>query len=230
VTHLYLMRHGDYVIGRSDGRYADRGLSPLGVSQAERLRDRLARGEIAAEVLIASTLPRARQTAAIVAPALGLPVTHDEDLEEWRNEDGSLSPQELDARWRAVPEEGRVTFRAVPGVENFAEFTVRAAAALDRITREHAGRTIVVVAHGGVVEASFIHFLRLGEAGLRRADVRVGHTSITHWQHESHFGRPPVWTLERHNDRAHLMGSGAEGRDETAAEAAARAPTQPSGS
>lgn len=62
------------------------------MTQAERLRDRLARtGEITADVLIASPLPRARQTAEMLAPALGLMVTLDAEMEEWRNEDGSLS-------------------------------------------------------------------------------------------------------------------------------------------
>ena len=104
LTHLYLIRHGDFTIDLKDGKHLDLGLMPLGVSQAERLRDRLATtGEISADVLIASTLPRARQTAEILAPALGLRVVLDEAVEEWRNEDGSLSPNEFMERVMRTP-------------------------------------------------------------------------------------------------------------------------------
>lgn len=103
MTHLYLIRHGDFAIGLEDGRYSNQGLTPLGVRQAERLRDRLATGEIKADVLIASPLPRARQTAEILAPALGLPVVLDAAVEEWRNEDGSLSPNEFMERVMRTP-------------------------------------------------------------------------------------------------------------------------------
>jgi probable phosphoglycerate mutase len=106
MTHLYLILHGDFAFGLKDGRYRDQGLTPLGVRQAERLRDRLATsGEIKADVLIASPLPRARQMAEILAPALGLPVVLDAEVEEWRNEDGSLSNEVFLERVMATPSE-----------------------------------------------------------------------------------------------------------------------------
>ena len=81
MTNLYLIRHGEAhsnvnpVIG---GMKGDQGLTPLGRAQAQRLRDRLMRsGEIKADVLIASDLPRAAQTAETIAPALRLPITWD---------------------------------------------------------------------------------------------------------------------------------------------------------
>ncbi len=88
-TNLYLIRHGEAVVNVKpivgDMR-GDTGLTPLGVTQAERLRDRLAAtGEISADVLIASTMPRARQTAEIIAPALGLPILWDDDVQEMRS-------------------------------------------------------------------------------------------------------------------------------------------------
>jgi len=82
VTHLYLIRHAEAVSNVEPiiaGMRGDTGLTAHGVAQAERLRDRLAAGEIAADVLIASTLPRAQQTAEIIAPALGLPIIWDDE-------------------------------------------------------------------------------------------------------------------------------------------------------
>lgn len=87
-THLYLIRHGEAITNVEPiigGMRGDTGLSSLGVRQAEALRDRLtATQEIAADLLIASTLPRARQTAEIVAPAFGLPIVWEDDVQEMR--------------------------------------------------------------------------------------------------------------------------------------------------
>ncbi len=88
VTNLYLIRHGEALVNVNHivgGMRGDTGLTQLGVLQAERLRDRLAATrEIPADVLIASTYRRAQQTAEIVAPALGLPVTLDDEVQELR--------------------------------------------------------------------------------------------------------------------------------------------------
>ena len=207
MTHLYLIRHGDYTTGLEDGAYRDQGLTPLGVVQAERLRNRLGQtGEIQADVLIASTLPRARQTAEILAPVLGVPVTLDAEVEEWRNEDGSLSQQAFMERVMATPSEQMPFARWVEGCENWLEFCVRASNALNRIAREYAGQTTVIVCHGGIIEVSLSLFFGLSGAPLQRLNVDTGHTSITHWQQVT----PPPgflseWLLERYNDRNHLV-------------------------
>ena len=58
MTHLYLIRHGE-ALGAVKRIIGNTPLSPFGITQAERLRDRLAAtGEIAADVLISSTLVR----------------------------------------------------------------------------------------------------------------------------------------------------------------------------
>ena len=83
-THLYLVRHGEAVVNVEPimgGMRGDTGLTPRGVAQAESLRDRLAAtGEIAADILISSTLPRARQTAEIIAGVLNMPVEIREEV------------------------------------------------------------------------------------------------------------------------------------------------------
>ncbi len=78
MTHLYIIRHAESVLAHSQhirDIMTEDALTPEGIRQAERLRDRLAStGEIAADALLASTYPRAYQTAEIIAPALQLPV------------------------------------------------------------------------------------------------------------------------------------------------------------
>ena len=60
---------------------------------------------------------------------------------------------------------GEVNFREtpfsqrVPEGENWGQFVLRAATALDRIIREYEGKTIMIVCHGGVIGVSFLYFL-----------------------------------------------------------------------
>lgn len=206
MTHLYLIRHGHYR-DVEDGVSSDGELTPRGVAQAERLCDRLAAsGEIAADVLLASTLVRARQTAAILAPALHLPVVPDADLEEWRNEDGTVGPEEFFALVRTTPEDQQAFMEIRPGMETRAAFLLRAVVALNRITQIYAGQRIAVVCHGGVVEASFVRYFGLSPFRFPDVYLDVHYTSITHWQLSPFEGLPLRWTLERFNDTAHLAG------------------------
>jgi probable phosphoglycerate mutase len=192
------------------GRLADlrgaAGISPNGVAQAERLRDRLAAtGEIVPDALIASSLPRAQETAAILAPALGgLPVLLDDDLQEMRYgaADGLLWA-DYEARF-GVPDVYRESLRPLaPGGEHWVGFVARVSAALARIAQDHAGQTIVLVCHGGVIEAAFLAFLGLDAAAGLWAGLFPQNTSITHWvQREAGPGRR--WHLQTYNDHLHL--------------------------
>lgn len=209
MTSLYLIRHGEGMFA-VHGRLADlrgaAGMSPHGVAQAERLRARLAAtGEIAPDVLIASSLPRAQETAAILAPALGgLPVRLDDDLHEMRygEADGMLWA-DYAARF-GVPDVYRAPWRPLaPGGEHWVAFVGRISAALARITHEHAGQTIVLVCHGGVIEAAFLYFLGLDAAAGAWAGLFPQNTSITHWVQRD-AGPGGRWQLQRYNDHLHL--------------------------
>jgi probable phosphoglycerate mutase len=208
MTNLYQIRHGEGMFA-VHGRLADlrgaAGISPHGVAQAERLRARLAAaGEIRPDVLIASSLPRAQETAAILAPALGgLPVRLDDDLHEMRygEADGMLLT-EYEARF-GVPNVYQEPLRLLaPGGEHWVGFVARISAALARITHKHAGQTIVLVCHGGVIEAAFLYFLGLDAAAGAWAGLFPQNTSITHWVQQAWpAGR---WQLQRYNDHLHL--------------------------
>jgi probable phosphoglycerate mutase len=201
LTDVYLIRHGTYSELENESYLDDPGLSPEGVSQAERLRDRLARtGEITADTLVTSAMRRARETAEILAPALGAPVVVDRDLEEWRGDDGSLEPGEFTARWREIPEAQRPFVRVVPGCESWLEFSARVQLALNRVIQEHEGKTIAIVSHGGVIQAAFLYFFGIGTASI--PGVSIENTSITHWAKPD----PTLkWVLMRYNDHQHLQ-------------------------
>lgn len=204
MTHLYLIRHGDSIEGQlENGKYGDLGLSPEGIQQAERLRDRLAKtGEIKPDVFISSTMRRAQETANIIAPALGQPIIFDADFEEWRGDDGSLSPEEFMARWKTVPKSQKAYYRWHPDYENRLEFTVRVNQTLNRVLQEHAQKTIVVVTHGAFIQSTFPYFFGYGEASIERATSEIRRTSITHWYKPEGM---EAWLLERSNDYHHLL-------------------------
>ena len=140
-TDLYLVRHGQAYANVEPiiaGMRGDAGLTPLGRMQAERLRDRLqASGEISADVLIASTLPRARQTAEIIAPALEVPIQFDDAVQELRPGDlgDGLSVDEFKARFGWVDQVAEPLRPMSPDGESWARFLLRVGDAMDRITR-----------------------------------------------------------------------------------------------
>jgi len=205
MTHLYLIRHGQ-AISAVEGTIGNTGLSPLGIKQAERLRDRLAAtGEIAADVLIASTLLRAKQTAEIIAPALGLPVIFDSDVEEWRDgEAETWSIDEYKEKFDAVEFDQKPFFHITADAENWVQFMLRAGTALNRITQQYEGKTIVIVCHGGIIDSSFISFFGMSTLQLPKAFLNTHNTSITHWVRDSYLDLPISWILESYNDVMHL--------------------------
>jgi probable phosphoglycerate mutase len=208
VEHLILIRHGEaeanvhQVVG---GLRGDTGLTARGVMQATRLRERLAKGEIRADALLASSLPRAAATAEIVAPALGLPVVLDDELQELRpGEADGLSLQEAAQRFGMPDFEGAPDRPVSPGGESWAAFMTRVARALDRVVEEHAGETVVLVTHGGFVDGAFVRFLGLGEGRYLPATFATRHTSITRWERRPRWDGRVAWRLLCFNDDAHL--------------------------
>ncbi len=201
MTDLYLIRHGEAITVVEDGLQRELGLSAEGVRQAEWLRDRLEQtGEIKADVLLSSPLQRAQETAAILSPALSQPPIVETELEEWRSDpDGELSDEAFMERWQQVSEAQKPFFRFVPGGETWLEFSVRVQSVLNRLLLQHEGKTLVVVTHGGVIQASLLYFFGGSGAIMPRASVDVMQTSITHWR------KPESrWILERFNDHHHL--------------------------
>jgi len=213
MTHLYLIRHAEAIAAVQD-MIGDTGLTPLGITQAEHLRDRLAAThEIDADILIASTFLRAKQTAEIIAPALGLPIVWDDEVQELRpGEADGMHIQEMREKFGDVNFEQNPFQQVAPGGENWGQFMLRVGTALDRIIRQHEGKTIVVVCHGGVIDGSFLHFFKMGTLHVPPIRFYTHNTSITHWQKEAFYGRPPHWRLIKYNDDMHMRDLGSQSR------------------
>ena len=204
MTALYLIRHAHHLHDRVGGQgpWLDLGLSGLGLAQARALQSRLSMSRALREgVLISSTQRRAMETAAVVAQGLGRPFVADADFEEWRNEDGTFGGEEFAALWLGLPEQQRPFYRFAPGCESRIEFTTRVHIALNRILLQHEGKTIVLISHGGVIEASFQFFFGYGDASFNRAYPAFGNASVTHWRQDENA---KCWVLESSNDVAHV--------------------------
>ncbi len=210
-TQIFMIRHGQAFSNVEpivNGMKGDEGLTPLGVQQAERLRDRLAAtGEIQPDVLIASNLPRAAQTAQIIQPALGLPIVYDEEFQEFRPGEAAdgMRFEEAEARF-GRPDLTNNPFQPLfPGGENWGQFMLRVGTGLDRVARQYADQTIVIVCHGGVVDGSIIHFSHLNTTHLPPLAFMTNNTSITHWKLRQ-FRRDErfQWTLMKYNDDFHV--------------------------
>lgn len=211
MTRLVLVRHGESVVTVNrviGGHRTCTGLSDLGRAQAERLRDRwAATPEFAADVLISSHYARARETADIVAPALGglLPIIDDGfgEHDPGPECDGLKYSEFLErypssGRWWEASDPFAATF---PGGETVAAFHFRVGTAIRRVIDDHAGRTVVVACHGGVVDAALRLALRAPSMGS--FDIHTLNTSITEFQHDAERSQ---WKLVRYNDHAHLAG------------------------
>lgn len=211
-TRIVLVRHGESMaqeLGILGGHDGCRGLSERGRQQVGALRERLeSTNELAdATALYASVMPRAVETAQLLAPALGGLEVRSEChfCEGHPGEADGLSWAELDERHPAQGWDADT--RRVPGWETWTEMGERVSGALASIIERHPGETVVVACHGGVVVHAMLHFLGLdAPATAGRAWLSPDNASLTEWRFAENpylKGTLPV-ELVRFNDFAHL--------------------------
>lgn len=149
-TRIILVRHGS-TEHSPQMRFSGRNqlpLSELGERQAAALARRAASfGPVAA--VITSPLPRARQTATVIADALRCPIQESDglietDFGDWEG----LTGDEVRTRW---PAEHAAWLASVdvapPGGETFSAVAQRVRRARDEIIATHPGQTVVAVSH-----------------------------------------------------------------------------------
>ena len=204
---LILVRHGDAHAGFHGvvgGLTGCSGLTPLGRRQAEALRDHMSRsGRVRADALVSSVLPRAVETAQIIAPGLGLQLGAQEcDLcEVHTGEADGLTWAEYGTRYGSFDMTAEPNRVFAPGGESWNSFHDRVRLTLERLTRDHAGETVVTVCHAGVIMASLRLLLGIPHPGTG-AQLRPSNTGLTEWEYDEDLDR---WTLHSFNDAAHLV-------------------------
>ncbi len=205
---LLLVRHGDAhagfhgVIG---GERGCAGLTDLGRAQAEALRDRFARSaDLRADVLLASVLPRAVETASIIAPGLGLEIGGQEcDLcEVHTGEADGLTWAAYADRYGSFDMEAEPDRLFAPSGDSWNSFHERVGRILGRLAAEYEDDTVVAVCHAGVIMASMRLLLGL-PPGATSARLRPSNTGLTLWEHDPVLDQ---WSLHTFNDAGHLPG------------------------
>jgi probable phosphoglycerate mutase len=215
---LILVRHGEAYAGFNGliaGINACTGLTPQGRRQAEALRDFLASSDrVRADSLLVSLVPRAIETAEIIAPALGVEMGAPQcDLcEVHPGEADGMEWAEYHVRYGSFDMEAEPDRVFAPAGESWNSFHRRVRTMLDEVARAHTDQHVVAVCHAGVIMASMRILLGIREPTL--AQLRPTNTGLTEWEHDPSLDR---WTLHSFNETSHLLGlERVEEREESA--------------
>ncbi len=200
MTELIVVRHGETEWNRQlrfQGQI-DVPLNAVGHEQARRMAAALAGEPV--DAIVCSDLLRARQTAAPLEIALGLRAT---PHGAWREQSfgvlegldvpriQSLHPQ-LWSQWLAHDADYEL-----PEGECTRRFCDRVRAALHEVAQQHAGRRVLVVTHGGVLDMMWrtahalpLHGARacdIPNAGINRLRFDDGTLRIVRWADALHL-------------------------------------------
>lgn len=153
MSKIFLVRHGqdtDNAAGILNGR-RDTELTDLGREQAKQVAEKLR--DNAVQIIYASPLKRAYETARIIAERLGIDeVIADEHLVE--RDFGILTgkpvtdiPEYTD---KILPTDGVNYFLEAEGAEDFLTLLERGRKILQEIRERHADKNILIVTHGDI--------------------------------------------------------------------------------
>jgi broad specificity phosphatase PhoE len=204
-VRLVLVRHADAYAGLRGiiaGPSGCRGLTDLGRQQAEALRDRIAAtGVPHVDTLLTSLLPRAIETASIIAPALGFAeVPQDCDLcEVHTGEADGLDWVEYTERFGSLDMHAEPERLFAPGGESWNGFHSRVDGAMERIARGFPDATVMAVTHAGLIAASLR--VRFGGPSTGAARLVPTNTGMTVWDIDDTTFQ---WTLRSYDDASHL--------------------------
>ncbi len=205
VTRLVCVRHGQTdwnAQGRIQGQL-DIDLNPLGQAQALALAAALQ--DEGLDQVVCSDLRRCRQTLAPLLLQRTLPVRWHAGLRERSFGDFQgqtwveLAAREPEAlqRWKS-----RDPDFSAPGGESLRAFSERVLAVVRELAAAHAGQTLLLVTHGGVLDCLYRAALgldlqaarswRLGNAAINRLMVSGGRLHLVGWADETHLPALPA--------------------------------------
>jgi probable phosphoglycerate mutase len=199
-TVLTLVRHGETewnAAGRIQG-HLDIPLSDTGLTQAAALGRRL--GGEAFDAILSSDLERALQTARPIVRHSGQTILSDPRLRERHlGVLQGLTGEEAAIRqphaWGAF--KARIPEAALEGGETFGEFSRRVVGLIEELLRTHTGSGLLLVTHGGVLDAAYRHATGMPLNAPR--DFPIFNASVNVLRH-----RDNLWTVESWGDVSHL--------------------------
>jgi 2,3-bisphosphoglycerate-dependent phosphoglycerate mutase len=202
---ITLLRHGQSV-GNAEGLHQGQSDFPLtaqGEEQARRLMQRWQTEGQRFDLVVSSTLARARQTAEIIATGLGVPLELDPAWMERDN--GLLSGLHPDQAQETFPRPSFIHLYQAIGQtgESQWELYLRAGQAVQSLLKRLPG-CYLVVSHGAILNMAMYAILGITpQANFIGPRFRFENTSFATLTYHPNEHR---WTLLGVNDQAHLPG------------------------
>ncbi|MHB1142886.1 MAG: alpha-ribazole phosphatase family protein [Sulfuricaulis sp.] len=174
-VYLDLLRHGETEGG---ARYRGTTDDPLNAAGWVQMWSAVKDG-VHWQGIVTSSLRRCAEFARALARQRSIPLTFDERLAEmhfgaWEGRSTTelmLADPDALARFWDDP-----AAHAPPGAEPLARFATRVLVAWNDIVRDHPGRRVLLVTHGGVIRVILCHVLRRPVERLLELDV--GHAAL----------------------------------------------------
>lgn len=200
-TQFCLVRHGetDWNVERRLQGHTDISLNERGLKQASQMAKALQAIELQFDVLYTSDLKRAAQTAQAIERVFGVSAITHEALRE-RNlgalqglttkEAPDLEPELWNTHLsRSLHEDLR-------GGESIVQFANRIKDALEQIRSEHAGKTILLVSHGGALD--MMYRIASNQALDAEKVVSVPNASLSWISHDGQSWKVNNWANTSH--------------------------------
>lgn len=174
MTIVCVVRHGETEwnrLGRIQGQ-EDVPLNHSGEVQAELCGRHLATEEW--QVIITSPLQRARKTAELINTYVRAGISY--EMNDLRERDyGAASGLTSNERATKFPD------GAAPGIEPRPVLIARSMQALDAIAQRHPGQKVILVSHGGVINAMLAH---ISNGTIGAGKTTLANTSINRLVHD----------------------------------------------
>jgi broad specificity phosphatase PhoE len=176
-TTLYLVRHGESEANAASvfAGQTDSPLTAKGREQAKVVAKALR--HVHFDRIVASTLSRTKDTAAVIAEGRGVAVETFADLQEIDLGDAAGKPFD---EMRGLPGYESDGFTQWPGGESLDQVVVRAMRVIDHLVAESPGRTICIVGHGGVTRILVSGFMGVLPKLIRVPATNTNITIVTH--------------------------------------------------
>ena len=211
-TTLCLIRHGEtpWNAERRLQGHTDIPLNAKGALQARQMAQALKDIKLSFDVLYTSDLKRAADTANAIVELFGVEAQVDSALRERHfgalqglsiSEAPSLQPD----IWQAHL--ARDLEHDLGGGESIQQFGMRVQNALDKIQERHAGKTILLVSHGGTLDMMYRIASKQALSAERVASVP--NASLNWITHSASNG----WAVKQWSDTRHLEGPALENVD-----------------
>lgn len=208
---VYLVRHGQSLHNAIPVFQAkDVALSGEGRSQADKIAERAT--DLSIDTLIASPLPRAKETAQIIGKAMGKEPIYSEIFVERKIPTAIQGKPYEDEVANKLWRQWEASFYQ-PGMhiadgENYTDLVTRADEAIAFLNQQSSG-SIMVVSHGGLIRTIVARVL-MGEALTPELLEKfhniatIENTGLTVLKYRAGFEDEAKWRLISYNDHAHL--------------------------